>query len=605
MHTVKKKEKYIKKNYISSPKKNLYKPTSLKLLKPLPILSQNNFIEITKEFDLDNQSEKSFTQKIEILDDGSVCKKNTKHTTRIPSPSFGERYFELDNNNSNFLLSENINNINNEEKNENNYQTFELNNIINEELIYNSGMKYNKSLPNLKTFTYTKNKAKGNFIKNKNNEIYIKHKPYNSSGKNKINIKSEKINYKRHLFNKNENFDFDIINLWKYLSNKSIMNYNNKILKSNIQIIIQNLKIKQILKKKENNPTNLIHIINKQKENSDEINKNFFDLVEKKVEKNEQINKYKGGIESINEEMNESFEEKDDENKRNSLRSNKSKQIKINKKINEFEIKEIESINFSPLSSKSKDTKLFFNKIIQEKNINNNNESNERYFIYKKIIGDKQRIKLLFSENQENITNKYNINIKSYKKILKMAFYDKKAIKKIKTNLTKNNYETLIHKLINNIIMHKAKNENNKLINNNNENVIKDIDIDKKIIELENNVKELKELYIYGIDKIRFISNEKDKSNFIKKLNLTNKRNNMKRIYKEIVNILKDNKIEEKYYQNIIDKLKQYEKIEEYEIKKLKKHKNKRSCINIIKLYCIFLPLIFALNYFTNNLKKI
>ncbi len=605
MHTVKKKEKYIKKNYISSPKKNLYKPTSLKLLKPLPILSQNNFIEITNEFDLDNQSEKSFTQKIEILDDGSVCKKNTKHTTRIPSPSFGERYFELDNNNSNFLLSENINNINNEEKNENNYQTFELNNIINEELIYNSGMKYNKSLPNLKTFTYTKNKAKGNFIKNKNNEIYIKHKPYNSSGKNKINIKSEKINYKRHLFNKNENFDFDIINLWKYLSNKSIMNYNNKILKSNIQIIIQNLKIKQILKKKENNPTNLIHIINKQKENSDEINKNFFDLVEKKVEKNEQINKYKGGIESINEEMNESFEEKDDENKRNSLRSNKSKQIKINKKINEFEIKEIESINFSPLSSKSKDIKSFFNKNIQEKNINNNNESKERFFIYKKIIDDKKRIKLLFSENQENITNKYNINIKSYKTILKMAFYDKNAIKKIRTNLTKDNYETLIHKLLNNIIMHKTKNKNNKLINNNNENVIKDIDIDKKIIELENNVKELKELYIYGIDKIRFISNEKDKSNFIKKLNLTNKRNNMKRIYKEIVNILKDNKIEEKYYQNIIDKLKQYEKIEEYEIKKLKKHKNKRSCINIIKLYCIFLPLIFALNYFTNNLKKI
>ena len=119
MHTVKKKEKYIKKNYISSPKKNIYKPTSIKLLKSLPILSQNNFIEIINEFDLDNQSEKSFTQKIEILDDGSVCKKNTKYTTRIPSPSFGERYFELDNNNnnnSNYLLSEYINNnINNEE----------------------------------------------------------------------------------------------------------------------------------------------------------------------------------------------------------------------------------------------------------------------------------------------------------------------------------------------------------------------------------------------------------------------------------------------------------------------------------------------------------
>ena len=607
MYTVKKsakkdsKEKYIKKNYISSPKKNIYKPTSLKLLNTLPILSQNNFIQITNEFDLDNQSEKSFTQKIEILDDGSVCKKNTKHTTRIPSPSFGERYFELDNNNnSNFILSENINKINNEEKLENNYNTFELNNIINEELIYNSGMKYNKSLPNIRTFTYTKNKAKGNFIKNKNkeNEIYIKHKPYNSSGKNKINIKSEKINYKRALFNKNENFDFDIINQWKYLSNKIIINYNQKILKSNMQMIIQNLKINQILKKKKEKPTNLIHIINQQKENSDLLNKNFFDLVEQKLEKNDKINKYKGNIESINEEMNESFEEQDEENKRNSLRSNKSKQIKIKKRINELEIKEIESINFSPLSSKSKDIKLFFNKNIQD------NNSNDIFFIYKKIIDDKKRIKLLFNENKENkenINNKYNINIKSYKKILKMAFYDKNAINNKKTNLTKDKYESLIHKLINNIIIYKVKYKNkNNLINNNN-----DIDIDKKIIELENNVKGLKEIYIYGINKIRIISNENDKNNFIKKLNLTNKRNNVKKIYKEIMHILKNNNIDEKYYQNIIDKLKQYEKIEEYEIKKIKKNRNKRSCINIIKFYFIFLPLIFALNYFTNNLKKI
>lgn len=606
MYTVKKsakkdsKEKYIKKNYISSPKKNIYKPTSLKILNTLPILSQNNFIQITNEFDLDNQSEKSFTQKIEILDDGSVCKKNTKHTTRIPSPSFGERYFELDNNNnSNFILSENINKINNEEKLENIYNTFELNNIINEELIYNSGMKYNKSLPNIRTFTYTKNKAKGNFIKNKNkeNEIYIKHKPYNSSGKNKINIKSEKINYKRALFNKNENFDFDIINQWKYLSNKIIINYNKKILKSNMQMIIQNLKINQILKNKEK-PTNLIHIINQQKENSDLLNKNFFDLVEQKLEKNDKINKYKGNIESINEEMNESFEEQDEENKRNSLRSNKSKQIKIKKRINELEIKEIESINFSPLSSKSKDIKLFFNKNIQD------NNSNDIFFIYKKIIDDKKRIKLLFNENKENkenINNKYNINIKSYKKILKMAFYDKNAINNKKTNLTKDKYESLIHKLINNIIIYKVKNKNkNNLIINNN-----DIDIDKKIIELENNVKELKEIYIYGINKIRIISNENDKNNFIKKLNLTNKRNNVKKIYKEIMHILKNNNIDEKYYQNIIDKLKQYEKIEEYEIKKRKKNRNKTSCINIIKFYFIFLPLIFALNYFTNNLKKI
>ena len=612
MYTVKKsskKEKYIKKNNILSSKKNLYKPTSLNIVKYLPILSQNNFIQINNEFDSENHSEKSFTQKIEILDDGSVCKKNTKQTTRIPSPSFGERYFEIDNN-TNFLLSENINNnISNEENYENNYQTYEINNVINEDLINNTEMKYNKSLPNIKTFTYTKNKAKGNFIKNKNNEIYIKHKPYNSSGKNKINIKSEKIeikkdneklNYKRALFNKNENFDFDVINQWKYLANKSIMNYNKKILKTNIQIIIQNLKIKQILKKKEKLPTNLIHIITQQKENSDELNKNFFDEIEKKVEKTDKINKYKGGIESINEEMNESIEDQDDENKRTSMKSNKNKQIKINKRLNQLEIKEIESINFSPLSSKSKDIKLFFNKNIQENNKNKNN--NEVFFTYKKETIDKKRIKLLFNENKENINNKYNINIKSYKKILKMAFYDKNEIKIRKKNLTKDKYETLINKLINNIIIYKNKNTNKPNINNNE---IINNEIDKKISELEKKVKELKEAYIYGLKKIRFKSNENDKNNLIKKLNLTMKRNNMKRIYKEIVDILNNNNIDEKYYQNIIDILKKYEKINEYEINKTKTNKTKRSFINKIKLYFIFLPLIFALNYFTRNLKKI
>ena len=40
------------------------------------------------------------------------------------------------------------------------------------------------------------------------------------------------------------------------------MYYNNKLLNTEIQIIIQNLKINQILKKKEKLPTNLINIIN-------------------------------------------------------------------------------------------------------------------------------------------------------------------------------------------------------------------------------------------------------------------------------------------------------------------------------------------------------
>ena len=581
-------EKYIKKNYISSNQKNKYKPTSIKIINSLPILSQNNFTSIFSEYSQEKLNNESFTQKIEILDDGSVCKKNTKHTTRIPSPSFDRRNYELDNiyhNNSNYLISDNNEDIN--------YQTYEINNTIKEELNNNTGIKYNKSLPNIKTFTYKKSRTINN---KKNKEVYIPPKPFNSSGKNKINIKTEKqqLNYKRNLFNKNknDNDDIDIINLWKYLSNKNIINYNKNLLKSNMQIIIQNLKIQQILKKKTNNHTNLINIKKQEKENINEIDINFFDELEKKCEKNEKINKYKGNIESINEEMNESYEES--ENKRNSIRSIKNKEkIKINKKINELEIKDIESISYSPLSTKSKDIKFIFNN-------KNNKQINDYviFLIYKKEINDKKKIKLIFNENN-NINKKYNININSYKKILKMAFYNKYTNKR-KIIITKDKYESLLSTIINNFIILQNKNKNK--INNKKENISNDIN--KKIFELEKNVKELKDTYIYGIKNIQLIQNQKDKNIFIKKLNITKKRNNVKKIYKEIVDILNNdlNENDYNYYQKIIDTLKQYEKINEKEIKNKNSNNDK---IKMIKMLIIFLPLLFALKYFSFNFKKI
>ena len=138
------KGKYIKKNCIISNKKNKYRTTSLLILKSLPNLSMNNFNDIFNEF---NQEFKNDTEKVEILDDGSVCIKNTKNTTRINSP-----------NNSNILINDNI---------------------YNEDYIYNTEMKYNKSVPNIKIFTYAKEKE--NFMIN--NEVYVPHKPYDNSGK--------------------------------------------------------------------------------------------------------------------------------------------------------------------------------------------------------------------------------------------------------------------------------------------------------------------------------------------------------------------------------------------------------------------------------------
>ena len=115
--------------------------------------------------------------------------------------------------------------------------------------------------------------------------------------------------------------------------------------------------MQKLLKNREKLPTNLINIINPQQQNLDEINEYFFNEAEKICKKEDKIIKYKGCIESINEESNEDQEEI------YSNRSSKKKEIiKRNKRINELEIKDIESLSFSPNSVKSKDIKFIFNK---------------------------------------------------------------------------------------------------------------------------------------------------------------------------------------------------------------------------------------------------
>ena len=206
------------------------------------------------------------------------------------------------------------------------------------------------------------------------------------------NNNNNELNYKRTLFgdNFNEEYDEDIINQWKYLCNKYIKNYNKKLLKNNINIIIQNLKIQKIIdeknkskKKNQNNnnnniikfkdnylddinkqklsikeeynsninsnienlviqdnaaqsieyinkndsdfefifkPTNILDILNPPIINYDYSYENIFNeidnLSEEKIkniknESNNKIKKYQGDIESINEEMNESYEEQE------------------------------------------------------------------------------------------------------------------------------------------------------------------------------------------------------------------------------------------------------------------------------------------------------
>ena len=578
----------------------------------------------------------------------------------------------------------------------------------------------------VKPETQTKNKSKNNIfdmesgkesnIKNNNNSNYFLKEI-------KINHNNNELNYKRILFGDNFKEDDDIINQWKYLCNKYIKEYNKKLLSTNIQKITQNLKIQKILetknrrKSKNNNissednyfdsikeefnnieqdniaqsiniieynnknessdsdyisePTNISNISQPPIINFNNTYEQFFEEIDKNSEKKmKNINRYRGDIESINEEMNESYEEQElNDNKINNklnlniLQNQKTNKLKIiypsqdktkiffniSKLIfnfnkidsiftSKFDIKkknENENIDLfcnSPISSisnkiefrkenkqfkysqnspsvldsedisisKETETEISDEEVIFDENgkitqSNNNNTLINNYLSYK-IEKNNNNIKLIFGNNNI-INNRFSINIKSYKKILKMIFYKKKKPISI-------------------------YNKQDKEILNNN-----CTQVENKINELEEKIKEMKYYYIYGLIKKNLIKDKYQKKIFIKSLKIGEKRNKIKRIYKEIIyklnNKINDGEINTKYYQKSIYTVKKYEKINEEDINRLKnkyinnmnisvediikkeneKNMNKINTYNKQKIFVILLPMMFIINYFANNFK--
>ena len=544
-------------------KKNKYKKTCIKNISIVPILEDDNFISTIKKYMKSenlfknegkilnddeifvnryksfsekspvNESNKDIsqnTEKVEILEDGSICIKNT---TGLVSPSLGEKLVEIKNMNiedsnkeieqdilinSKLLISNNIRSL--EEYEDKEYMTINDNNLnrkknnileIND-LECNSNSKINTTLPDiLKDNNIGKNYFQGvYFSTSKKNKINSKRNSYINSNQKKINtnVKKKKLirnqynntfnlkekdikkkernfikeikinnenelNYKRILFGDNYiEDDDDINNQWKYLSNKYIKKYNKELLSNNIQIIVQNLKIQNILniknkskktaqnnsniikcednylnnneqnlsieeeniKTKENidnsikssfddisnnnnsvcsnKPTNISQILNPPILNYNNNYENIFneiDNISEEIIKDESYNKvkkYQGDIESINEEMNESYEEpesKEDKlenkilhssNKKRNEKIIKIKEQKIDKfkidldlnKINEdmslinkmykeknvfeLKIKDIDSLSYSPISCAS-------NRIRYQLNNKNNNRDSK------------------------------------------------------------------------------------------------------------------------------------------------------------------------------------------------------------------------------------
>ena len=235
-------------------KKNKYKKTCIKNISIAPILEDDNFISTIKNYiksenlyinegNISNNDEilvnryKSFsekspinesnkdisqnTEKVEILEDGSICIKNT---TGLVSPSLGEKLVEIKNINnedsnkeieqdilinSKLLISNNIRSL--EEYEDKEYNTINDNNLNRKksnilemnDLEWNSNSKINTTLPDI-----LKDNNIGNtyfqgvyFSTSKKNKINSKRNSYINCNQKKINTNVKKKRLIRNQYN--------------------------------------------------------------------------------------------------------------------------------------------------------------------------------------------------------------------------------------------------------------------------------------------------------------------------------------------------------------------------------------------------------------------
>ena len=288
-------------------------------------------------------------------------------------------------------------------------------------------------------------------------------------------------NTKRILFLNDNNLEQDenIINNWKYLSKKYILN-SQELTKKEINLIIYNLinnnkKNKRLFKTNDklilnNNRNNNINIIKEDSKEQEEI-KNFIEKKRKAYKKNLSI-------------------------------SNNDNVIISEKSLNKQNY--VENKNFSTKNDFLKNILKY--KIIKDKNI-------------KKIRYDKDTLK------------NYEISFNSLKKIIQLIICNDKKL------ILKNEYHIIISKYISEIFIYK-----NKFLSNKNINELQDKNRNKYINIINNKIniflqkiKELKLIYLYCIN------NSKD----IKNQNNTEKANEIRNIYNDIIDIL-NNKINNK-----------------------------------------------------------
>ena len=174
---------------------------------------------------------------------------------------------------------------------------------------------------------------------------------------------------------------------------------------------------------------------------------------------------------------------------------------------------------------------------------------------------------------------------------------------KNKKLFSRNKYSNLIKKLydITNNRQIKIKSEG-KYNNTKNKKIL-----DKYIKELEDKIIEMKNLYIKILNKNHFEKDKKKSEKIIKEANVPKKRNEVKKIYKELISLIshkiKSEENKKYYYLFILKLLKKYKKIKKEEF--INENIQQRSKSDIFfKIFMAALPLIYVISYiyaFSNN----
>ena len=483
---------------------------------------------------------------------------------------------------------------------------------------------------------------------------------FHSQNKSKEELNDDIINNKPpgpNLFNNNEDkpeeknleFDFSIDNENEneneVIKNNNIKNNENEAnnFTDNNNNKYNSGDINDELEKDNNNNSKKEVIIEKQsnntskKDNSSEDNDNDNDNCSYEEKKDERIILNVSNIEDENiynqnissPEFNSPIKESKENIIINNNNYNNKKIGKI-QKINENENNNNIITNINIFTENNTKNRKKYSGIISIEQINNIkknynnlnisiNDSNLTDSFLKYIIIDDKMKKLLFSKNFNNKGTCYNIPLSSYLLILHKIGLNQKTISKF-------NYESLIKKFINLTSYHKQiiQKETNLINNENNANIDENNQIlDTLFLNFKTRIEELKEHYIYYLNnKKKYINNKNELKKLEKKVNIPQKREDLKMIYKDlilyintiyknspynkikcfkkIINYLKDyGKINDKKNKNSKE-LEAYKKNDEFNMDKTLKDKQYKKALLIGG---VIIPLFYIINYFYSNFK--